>query len=187
MSQSLSNARRLLRDAVLLNDNERHASAFALAILGLEEIGKAILKRWGLPDNEGRWHLNKQMAVSSLIVADDVIRRVQQEVSDPLELTNDVLDVIERAVKAAIEGETGRFSASVTIKLIEGAKQFALYYDGEFESAGFDPGQFTRDDVVSIFKTCWSALNTIDDDKTMRLAKDHFLAKREWARSRSGA
>src|ERR1700722_17733321 len=39
MSQSLSNAKRLLRDAALLNDNERHASAFALAVLGLEEIG----------------------------------------------------------------------------------------------------------------------------------------------------
>jgi AbiV family abortive infection protein len=41
-----SNAARLLRDAKLLNDNERHASAFALGVLGLEEIGKAILRLW---------------------------------------------------------------------------------------------------------------------------------------------
>jgi hypothetical protein len=35
-------AKLLLRDAVLLNDNERDASAFALAGLGLEEIGEAL-------------------------------------------------------------------------------------------------------------------------------------------------
>ena len=48
----ISNAKRLVRDAVLLKDHERYASAYALAILGLEEIGKVILKRWGEPDKE---------------------------------------------------------------------------------------------------------------------------------------
>ena len=52
------NAKHLLRDAVLLNDKGRHASAFALAVLGLVEIGKAILRRWGL---DGRFHLRKQL------------------------------------------------------------------------------------------------------------------------------
>jgi len=66
-------------------------------------------------------------------------------------------------------------------------KLFALYNDGELKDEGFDPDRFKREDVVSIFETCWSALNTIDDDETMRLAKNHFLAKREWAKSRGGA
>ena len=64
----ISNAKRLVRDAELLKDHERYASAYALAILGLEEIGKVILKRWGEPDKERRWHLSKQMAVSSLLI-----------------------------------------------------------------------------------------------------------------------
>jgi len=52
LSRIRRNAKRLLRDAKLLSDNKRYASAFALAVLGLEEIGKVILKRWGLPGNE---------------------------------------------------------------------------------------------------------------------------------------
>jgi AbiV family abortive infection protein len=184
MSQSLSNAKRLLRDAVLLNNHARHASAFALAVLGLEEIGKVILKGWELPDSEGRLHRSKQMAVSSLLLMDDAVRKIQQEVAGPSEFTPDVQERIARAV---VDGEAGHFSGLVTIKMVDAMKLFALYYDGEFEGAGFDPDQFTREDVVSIFKTCWSALNTIDDDKTMRLAKDHFLAKRERAKPRSCA
>jgi hypothetical protein len=48
LSRIKRNAKRLLRDAKLLSDNERHASAFALAVLGLEEIGKSILRQWNL-------------------------------------------------------------------------------------------------------------------------------------------
>jgi len=40
------NARRLFKDAELLMDHRRYASAFALAVLSLEEIGKALLKHW---------------------------------------------------------------------------------------------------------------------------------------------
>src|ERR1700722_19990855 len=86
----ISNAKRLLRDAVLLKDHERYASAYALAILGLEEIGKVILKRWGEPDKERRWHLNKQMAVASLLINDAVMQKVRQEISDPSQLTPEV-------------------------------------------------------------------------------------------------
>jgi AbiV family abortive infection protein len=43
ISRTTGNARRILGDARLLSDNQRYASAFALAVLGLEEIGKALL------------------------------------------------------------------------------------------------------------------------------------------------
>jgi AbiV len=81
LSRIRRNAKRLLRDAVLLTDNKRHASAFALAVLGLEEIGKVILKRWGLSNNSG--HLNKQLAVSSLLMADALIRSFPKPLSKP--------------------------------------------------------------------------------------------------------
>ena len=48
LSRIRRNAKRLLRDAKLLSDNKRYASAFALAVLGLEEIGKSILRQWNL-------------------------------------------------------------------------------------------------------------------------------------------
>jgi AbiV family abortive infection protein len=46
-NEIVSNAARLLRDAKLLVDNERYASAFALSVLALEEIGKVVLELWG--------------------------------------------------------------------------------------------------------------------------------------------
>ena len=73
----ISNAKRLVRDAVFLKDHERHPSGYDLVILGLDEIGKVILKRWGEPEKERRWHVNKQMAVAALVLMDDVMRRVQ--------------------------------------------------------------------------------------------------------------
>ena len=42
----LENARRLLSDAELLFENERYRSATALAILSMEEAGKACVIRW---------------------------------------------------------------------------------------------------------------------------------------------
>jgi AbiV family abortive infection protein len=42
----IANAARLLADAKLLVDHARFASAFALAVLGVEEIGKVALEIW---------------------------------------------------------------------------------------------------------------------------------------------
>jgi AbiV family abortive infection protein len=172
----IGNAKRLMRDAVLLKDHERYASAYALAILGLEEIGKVILKRWGLPDNEGRWHLPKQMAVASLLVSEDLLRRIRDEASDLSQLTP---EVFLRAARAVGEAKAGRFSAAVTSKELDKWKQFALYNDGELADADFHANQITRTDVEFIFKTAWIALNIINDNATMPLAKDLFLARRE--------
>ncbi len=175
----ISNAKRLVRDAVLLKDHERYASAYALAILGLEEIGKVILKRWGEPDKERRWHLNKQMAVSSLVVMGDAMQRVRQEISDPSQLTP---DVFERVARTVMESETGHFIATVSSKLLDGWKQFALYNDGEFADAGLHSNQIAGADVELMFKAFWLALNLIGDGPTMELAKDHFLTRKERAK-----
>jgi AbiV family abortive infection protein len=128
LSRIRRNAKRLLRDAKLLRDNKRYASAFALAVLGLEEIGKVILKRWGLPGNEGRsWHLNKQLAVSSLLMVDAVIREGQKPrrgMIDPAEVGQPRSDAaLKRIIKAAMESEAGRFSQSVDAKVLDKMKQ----------------------------------------------------------------
>src|SRR3984893_12517909 len=74
-NEIVSNAARLLRDAKLLVDNERYASAFALSVLALEEIGKVVLELWGASHpvhKSGKRpspHLRKQAAVSSLLLA----------------------------------------------------------------------------------------------------------------------
>ena len=48
-TKMVANAARLIGDAKFLSDNLRFASAFALAFLGLEEIGKVILDIWNTP------------------------------------------------------------------------------------------------------------------------------------------
>jgi AbiV family abortive infection protein len=69
----VANAARLLRDAKLLNEHGRHASAFALAALSLEEIGKVILRLWDVQQRKGYDHLSKQRAVASLLLAQFVV------------------------------------------------------------------------------------------------------------------
>ena len=179
LSRIKRNAKRLLRDAKLLSDNERYASAFALAVLGLEEIGKSILRQWNLSSYFG--HLNKQLAVSSLLVVDAVIREGQKPrrgMIDPAEVGQPSSDAaLERIINAAMESEAGRFSQSVDAKALEKTKQFAFYYDGDLEGAGFHPDHFTYADVEPIFKMCVAALREMEDDQTLVVAKVRFLAK----------
>jgi AbiV family abortive infection protein len=69
---TLSNSTRLLNDARLLVDHRRFASAFALAVLGVEEIGKVLLDGWKadapLAKPRASLHIQKQTAVSSLLL-----------------------------------------------------------------------------------------------------------------------
>ncbi|KRR14543.1 AbiV family abortive infection protein [Bradyrhizobium valentinum] len=73
LSLILGNATRLLDDARLLVDHRRYASAFALALLGVEEIGKVLLKSWEaerpLARSKERHsaHIQKQAAVATLL------------------------------------------------------------------------------------------------------------------------
>jgi AbiV family abortive infection protein len=179
LSRIRRNAKRLLRDAVLLTEHGRHASAFALAVLGLEEIGKVILRLWGLSDYSSG-HLHKQLAVSSLLIVDAVIREAQtpRGMIDPTSRSGpSTPGAMERIIKAAMESEAGRFRQSVDAKAVDAMKRFAFYYDGVLEDAGFHPDQFTYAEVEPIFKMCFGALSEIEDDQTMQVAKALFLAK----------
>jgi AbiV family abortive infection protein len=180
LSRIKRNAKRLLRDAKLLSDNKRYASAFALAVLGLEEIGKSILRQWNL-SNYSFGHHNKQLAISSLLVVDAVIREFQKPrrgMIDPAEFGQPLSDTaLERIIKAAMESEAGRFSQSVDAKALEKMKQFCFYHDGVPEGAGFHPDQVTYGDVEPIFKMCVAALREMEDDQTLVVAKVRFLAK----------
>ena len=188
LSRIRSNATRLLRDAKLLSDNERHASAYALAVLGLEEIGKVILRRWDL-SKFSSGHVHKQVAVSSLLMADAVMRGAQtprKGMVDPAEIGRPPSHAaLERIIRNAMESEVGRFSQSVDAKALDRMKQFAFYYDGALEGAGFHPDHFTYADVEPIFKMCFSALNEMDDNLTVLAAKAIFRMKSRRA-SRNG-
>ena len=176
LSRIRRNAKRLLRDAKLLSDNKRYASAFALAVLGLEEIGKSILRQWNLW-NYSSSHLNKQLAVSSLLMADALRREGQKPRRGMIDPAEPSAAALERIIKATMESEAGRFSQLVDAKALDKIKQFCFYYDGVLEDEGFHPDHFTYADVERIFKMCVAALREMEDDQTLVVAKVMFLAK----------
>jgi AbiV family abortive infection protein len=81
----LLNARRLHQDAELLAKRKRFSSAYALALLSIEEIGKVLIDLWAdeslwaseaVPQVKSRhfnFHIRKQVAFASLLVAAEVL------------------------------------------------------------------------------------------------------------------
>lgn len=76
----LANATRLLNDARILVMHRSFASAFALAVLAVEEIGKALMDGWNEHDQlvgkprSPSLHIQKQTAVASLLLGRLAIR-----------------------------------------------------------------------------------------------------------------
>jgi AbiV family abortive infection protein len=121
------NATRLAEDARLLTDHERYASAYALAILSFEEIGKMLIKLWGLPGSKG--HISKQRAVASLLMAEGVVKKFGP-------LRDMEREELVRVANAVSESDAGQLAQIVETTFIDKAKQFALYHhDGPKESS----------------------------------------------------
>jgi AbiV family abortive infection protein len=144
----LGNARRLFKDAELLMDHQRYASAFALAVLGLEEIGKALLKHWEadrpLPKKEGvSAHIRKQTAVASLLLGALMVRRF------PRGVDWDTLD-IPAITNEFNESEEGRVFVAIRNSDLDKRKQSALYQDDDLLTAIED--DFAEKHVGAIFK-----------------------------------
>jgi len=89
-----------LQDATFLVDHTRFASAFALAVLGVEEIGKVILDIWGSaaplskPVVRRTAHIRKQAAVSSLLLGSFAVKEFGTAVDDANE------ELVERVAEA---------------------------------------------------------------------------------------
>lgn len=77
----VDNAKRLLSDAELLFNNERYGSAVSLAILSLEEAGKACLIHWkdegivtrDIKNDIRSFHFHKQRVLGCFITAKEMI------------------------------------------------------------------------------------------------------------------
>jgi AbiV family abortive infection protein len=111
------NARRLAQDARLLKDHERYASPYVLAIISFEEIGKMLIKLWGLPASKS--HISKQLAVTSLLIANDVVKEF-----GPLDQIEK--QQIQRVAKAVDESPAGRLSKAIRCLIPLRSLAFAL-------------------------------------------------------------
>ena len=119
-----ANCGRLISDARLLDSYGRKESAYALAVLALEEVGKLLLQVWGFPDRRGYSHLSKQRAAAALDFAKTVVDTAR---ADP-QLTREALK--RRLSESAEHNEASRFGKRVNQMAIDKAKQLALYRDG---------------------------------------------------------
>ncbi len=169
----VSNAARLLRDAKLLADNERFASAFALAVLALEEIGKVVLAFWDTSKQTAKSpnrlssHIKKQTAVSSLLLA----QYTTSELGNTINTEPMTAELIEHVARAMSESEAGRFNRLVSLGAVDKTKQIGFYHDDWRDSDGLHADQFDASDVTQLFEKCRAAIAALGDSKTMRVGK----------------
>lgn len=73
--KTLLNARRLLADSKLLAENDRPHSSIILGIFAIEELGKALITRWGVRNKASKRefpsHVEKQAATFALLSASE--------------------------------------------------------------------------------------------------------------------
>src|SRR4029077_10964525 len=109
--------------------SRRFASAFALAVLGIEEIGKVILDIWesaaplSKPVVRRSAHIRKQAAVSSLLLGSFAVREFGTVVDDANE------ELVQRVAEAFRLSDEGRFMSHVRIGALDKTKQLGFYRD----------------------------------------------------------
>ncbi|MGY3124998.1 AbiV family abortive infection protein [Bradyrhizobium sp. S3.14.4] len=134
LSLILGNATRLLNDARLLVSHNRYASAFALAVLGVEEIGKVLLKSWeaerplAKAKERQSLHIRKQTAVASLLLGALTVRMF------PNGIDWKAID-FDAVTKAFNESDEGHLLALIRDNDLERRKQGALYQDDDVVTA----------------------------------------------------
>jgi AbiV family abortive infection protein len=169
----IANSARLLRDAKLLADHASFASAFALALLGVEEIGKVILKTWedvkplAKPKVRSSAHVRKQTAVASLLLASFALREFGDAVGGGL-ITD---ELIEQVAKAFYESQEGRFLSHAQKGVLERTKHIGLYWDDWVAEHSLHPDQFDRSDVTHVFETARRTIEAVGDPRCMRVGR----------------
>lgn len=165
----IANAARLLQDSKLLFDHTRFASAFALAVLGVEEIGKVILDIWGSaaplskPVARRSAHIRKQAAVSSLLLASVAVREFSAEVDNE--------ELVHRVAEAFRLSREGQFMSNVHVGALDKAKQIGLYRDDWLTDASLHADQFTEADVGAIFTIARRAIEAVEDPLIMNTGR----------------
>ena len=181
----LANASRLISDATFLYEYSRFASAFFLAVLGIEEVGKATLNHWDnaepLPTSDERRtaHVRKQAAISCLLLGSFAVRNFAYLFSQEAPATD---DLIAELTKSFNESEEGRLFGHINKGVLDKTKQLAVYQDtwqpGDLPSMD----QFENVDVESMFVIFDRALQAFHDPIIMSHGRKFyevmFLASR---------
>lgn len=173
-----SNWKRLKDDADHLAADGRFATAFSVALLALEEIGKLIWRRWaalGLePRVSGTAHRKKQLAVSALGLAYAYLH-VLQDRQGSIE-TADWNGPIWDALVASGGGYLWAVSSYTADGAWDGQKKVGFYEDPEDL---LPTGVLTRDEITKrhvdeVLVHATMALGGLLDEKALRFGP-YFL------------
>jgi hypothetical protein len=168
----LANATRLLNDARILVMHRSFASAFALAVLAVEEIGKALIDGWtaeaplGKPPSPSA-HIQKQMAVASLLFGGLAVKTFPEGAIADLE--GDKLTAVTRMFN---ESDEGRLFAAIRDKQLDFRKQAAIYQDDWLIAVADD---FAEEHVAAIFKIADDARDVINDGQIRRSGRAFYV------------
>ncbi|MEE3044282.1 MAG: AbiV family abortive infection protein [Pseudomonadota bacterium] len=172
-SKIFKNATRLIADASFLNKNNRHASAFALALLGIEEVGKIILDIWypngNIPKQKAlrSFHIQKQYAVAALMLG----KQASVFLANVPMPDRDASELKEQLAKLLYEGEEGQFSRHVLDGILDKTKHCAMYFDDQFEALDIRAEQFEHSDVTELLDLAVASTEAIFDNRAMRAGK----------------
>ena len=187
-SPVLANAQRLLKDADLLYQNHRYASATALTIIALEEVGKYLLDVWEQqPPNEwdkmptkftydkNKYHISKQAAVVALFTAGAIrAKHIKKQVNFK-NLNEQEVDKLIDAVKEAQEQEKIN-AAMVFAKVFEGLKHAGLYYDSKRAANGIEPKIITEGAAQNMLNYLARAIVNLTDPKCVYIGRSCFAS-----------
>jgi AbiV family abortive infection protein len=188
-SPILANAWRLAQDCDLLYRNKRYATALALAVIALEEVGKYLLTYWeqmpispGVGDNtpftyDKKRDLHKTKQVAIVALAQTVTVRASYK-KEKIDFQNLNEEQTRRLIKILKESQKKHetFVALVCNKIYERVKWSGLYYDIEMAAKGIEPSIITGDAASEMMGLLANSLHSVIDDGTVYISRYAFPA-----------
>jgi AbiV family abortive infection protein len=182
------NARRLLADADLLAENGRYASAFVLATLAFEEVGKVVLAVWGddlavkAALKGATQHVQKQSAAAALLLADLTHGTVHAHVqsvglASPRDLSDgEVPNAVKALVEAYAKSEEARLIDVASAGILDATKQVGLYVDDWLMKRDLTYQGFGEYDASRARDQADRALHLLRDVEKLQVARALFLS-----------
>ncbi len=171
-------AARLIRDARLLREHERHESSFALTVLALEEVGKLLIRVWGDrtsgdPPARHSAHIQKQLAVGALVSAAAVLKGTEFEETH----ANDPRVAREHIKRVLRETKYGPLLTVTLMGVLDKHKHLAFYWD---DTSAIQAATSLDDEWVGLLMKLYEeSLEALSDPGTLSMAKYLF----EWMSS----
>lgn len=179
---TIKNAVRLLDDAALLQTYQRNGTAFTLATLAFEEVGKVALNWWG--DQQGpqrigkswSFHMRKQAAAGCLLLAEIAKSTIDEHPSRKETGTfnpgppEEEAKLREELAKLMYSSKPARLLEHIALQAVEKTKHLGLYADEWTAQRGLVAGEFKSSDCSIAIEEARTAIRLARSDDCLRIA-----------------